>query len=187
LVEKPALDEEAGYDPFEHRNLTHPTRWVMPLSFTSHITWLQFFIICMHMSNFVFCVKNLFCHKVNGDCKQESSWCKSLSDNQVMRNLALTTLEQCRAILSLIFMAVHALPTIIDFCFWEWICLVSDLVHMKFRNTGNLDIFTVQDMFNFENHLIIVYWSCYWSMKCETNIFTKEEDSSNLVRVKRIK
>jgi hypothetical protein len=26
LVEKPALDEEAGYNPFEHRNLTHPTR-----------------------------------------------------------------------------------------------------------------------------------------------------------------
>lgn len=25
LVEKPALDEEAGYNPFEHRNLTHPT------------------------------------------------------------------------------------------------------------------------------------------------------------------
>jgi hypothetical protein len=26
LVEKPALDEEAGYNPYEHRNLTHPTR-----------------------------------------------------------------------------------------------------------------------------------------------------------------
>lgn len=25
LVEKPALDEEAGYNPFEHRNLSHPT------------------------------------------------------------------------------------------------------------------------------------------------------------------
>jgi len=26
LVEKAPLDEEAGYNPFEHRNLTHPTR-----------------------------------------------------------------------------------------------------------------------------------------------------------------